>query len=66
MHKSATFTNRCAISSLLKARAPSNKGQKMTKTKTWCGPLDDTLLAIVGDKCSKLDLRYQDEDSSIP
>ena len=41
--RSATFTERSAINSILSAGP-------MIKTKTWSGPLDDTLRKLMGDK----------------
>ena len=68
IQRSATFTTRSAISNLLNS-APTNqdtnrsKSLKVPRTKTWCGPLDNTLLSLVGDKCSNSNLSNLNRDS---
>ena len=60
MPRSVTYSGRCALSSILSA-APNAGGQaekaskkrlkqQLPRTKTWCGPLDGTMLSLVGDK----------------
>ena len=59
--RSATFTTRSAISSILSS-APEKT--RVSRTKTWSGPLDNTLLNLVGEKCSNLNLLSESEEQS--
>lgn len=54
--RSISYTGRCALSSILSA-APEGIGgpgkrptSGLSKTKTWCGPLDETMINLVGNK----------------
>ena len=49
--RSATYSGRCALTSIL-AAAPKNT-TNLSRTKTWCGPLDGTMSQLVGEKYHK-------------